>query len=130
MLAAAAVVVCALDLLGRSHAIAPIQLLPTPPIGQSTNAEAFVRRDPPTIYLITSTEAFRDAQSNSSRDRLNACRKIASIIVHEEWHLRHGADEEGAYSAQLIALMAMGAQPVQISEVRRSMAAVLKTTSR
>jgi hypothetical protein len=26
--------------------------------------------------------------------------------------------------------MAMGAQPVQISEVRRSMAAVLKTTSR
>ena len=130
MLAAAAVVMCALNLLGRSHTIAPIELLATPPPTQSANAEAFVTRDPPTIYLITSTEAFRDAASDDSRSRLDGCRKIASIIVHEEWHVRHGPDEEGAYSAQVIALMAMGAQPVQINQVRRSMTAVLKTATR
>ena len=30
------------------------------------------------------------------------------MLVHEEWHLRNGADERGAYSAQLTALAAMG----------------------
>ena len=33
--------------------------------------------------------------------------KIASILVHEEWHLRNGADERGAYLAQLTALAAL-----------------------
>ena len=127
MLAAAAVVVCALDLLGRSQAIAPIKLLTVPPPTQSPNAEAFVTRDPPTIYLITSTAAFRDAQRDKS-DRLNGCRKVASIIVHEEWHLQHGPDERGAYYAQLTSLAAMGAQGALVADVRRSMVTVLRTS--
>lgn len=131
MLSTAMVVVCALDLLGRSHAAAPIALLPYPPPGASANAEAFVTYDPPTIYLITSTAAFREAQQGSiGRPTGEGCRKIASIIAHEEWHLRHGADEEGAYLAQLTTLMALGASSQLVATVRQSMMAVTKSEKR
>ena len=30
--------------------------------------------------------------------------KVASVIVHEAWHLRNGPDEVGAYQTQLIFL--------------------------
>ena len=97
MLTAAAVVVCALNVLWRLHAHAPVQFLDSPPRGVSTNAEAFIVREPATIYLITSTSAFRDASqkpfvSNSHEE----CQKIASIIVHEESHFRHGPEDRGA----------------------------------
>ena len=131
MLSAAAVVVCALDLLGRSHAIAPITLLPSTPRSASTNAEAFVSYEPPTIYLITSTDAFREAERGVSGHAAGeGCRKIASIIVHEEWHLRHGADERGAYEAQLTALAALGASSPLITSVRQSMVAVIERQKR
>src|SRR6185295_7735067 len=82
----------------------------------------FVTRNPDTIYLITSTPAFRNAQqgpyAQGSRD---ACRHVASVIVHEEWHLRYGADEEGAYLAQLTMLAALSADGRALSSVRRSM---------
>ena len=47
----------------------------------------------------------RDRQSGL--DRQNDL-LAASLLVHEEWHLRHGADERGAYLAQLTALHALG----------------------
>jgi hypothetical protein len=64
-----------------------------------------------------------------SRDKcgdFNAARKLASILVHEEWHVRNGPDEEGAYAAQLITLMRLGAGPGNpvYAEVARSRAAV------
>ena len=122
MLPAAAVLVCALDLLGRSSAAAPIRFLDKPPLEASQHVEAFVEHEPPVIYLITSTETFRRAQHSrpgwSGRD---ACRKIASIIVHEEWHLRHGRDEQGAYFAQLTTLAALHAEPMTINKVRQAM---------
>jgi hypothetical protein len=37
--------------------------------------------------------------------------QIAGTIVHEEWHVRHGADERGAYFAQLMALQQLGLGP-------------------
>jgi hypothetical protein len=46
---------------------------------------------------------------------------VASVIVHEEWHLRHGRDERGAYVAQLTALAMLGAPSPLITDVRRSM---------
>jgi hypothetical protein len=54
-------------------------------------------------------------------------RKIASVIVHEEWHLKRPGDEEGAYAAQLTTLAALGigyTHPLFV-EVRRSMQYVL-----
>jgi hypothetical protein len=124
MLTAAAVVVCALDFLGRSHAgTVPIQFLDAPPRGASANAEAFVTRNPDTIYLITSTDTFQLAMRGPyEQGTHNACRHLASVIVHEEWHLRYGPDEEGAYLAQLTALAALGADHSAITAVRRSMA--------
>jgi len=120
---AAAVVVCALDLLGRSpESTVPIRFLSEPPPGASRNAEGFVTRDPDTIYLITSTAAFRTAQRGPYEPgRRDACRHIASVIAHEEWHLRYGADEEGAYLAQLTTLIALSADGGALSSVRRSM---------
>ena len=123
MLTAAAVVVCALDLLGRSPASSvPIKFLSEPPPGASRNTEGFVTRDPDTIYLITSTAAFRAAQRGPyAQGARDACRHIASVIVHEEWHLKNGGDEEGAYLAQLTALATLTADARAIWSVRKSM---------
>jgi hypothetical protein len=126
MLSAAAVVVCALGLLGRSHAAAPIEFVTAPPTRASADAEGFLVRAPLAIVLVTSTEAFRNAAQpawSSAHD--DGCRKIASIIVHEEWHLRHGPDEEDAYAAQITTLTMLGASSMMITSVRRSRDAVL-----
>jgi len=123
MLSAAAVVVCALDLLGRSpSSTAPIKFLNSPPPGVSRNAEAFVVMSEPTIYLITSSEAFSIAmRSQNAYNNRDVFQKLASIIVHEEWHLRNGADERGAYQAQLTTLEALGAPSPLVGAVRKAM---------
>jgi hypothetical protein len=129
---AAAVVVCALALLGRSpNTTVPIVLLDAPPASKSTNVEAFLARDPDTIYLITSSRVFREALlAGDPHANLDAFRKIASIIVHEEWHARNGHDERGAYQAQLTVLTMLGANPNVISDVKRSMNWVLEIRAR
>lgn len=128
MLSAAAVVLCAFAFLGRSpSANVPIKFLHTPPPGISQNAEAVAAREPPTIYLIMSSSAFRSAQNGRGEiGHSDGCKKLASVIVHEEWHIRNGPDEEGAYVAQIVALMEMKARPEMLSDVRRSMDAVLR----
>jgi hypothetical protein len=105
MASPAAVLVCVLNLLGRP--MPPIVLLDVLPPEASRNAEAFVRRNPDTIYLMTTTAVFADAQYGDRR----AWKKLASILVHEEWHLRHGPDERGAYRAQLLELIRLGEPP-------------------
>jgi hypothetical protein len=60
--------------------------------------------------------------------------KLASVIVHEAWHLQHGRDEAGAYDAQLIFLQMTEASAtfqlnlaaaITINEVRRAKARML-----
>jgi hypothetical protein len=46
--------------------------------------------------------------------------QIASVLAHEEWHVRHGLDEEGAYNAQLTALTSVGAGPALFNSVMRA----------
>ena len=122
----ATVLVCALEMLFRSAAtFPPIVLIETRPDDVSAAAEAFVRRNPDTIYVLTSSTTFRWAQAG---DR-SALQKLASILVHEEWHLKHGPDEREAYQAQLTTLLSLGlreGRPV-FDEVRKSMLAVLAT---
>ncbi len=132
MMSAAAVVACALGLLGRSPKdMFPIEFVNRPPAEASANAEAYVLRDPDRIVLITSTPVFRAAQHAGDPNRdMDAFRKIASIIVHEEWHLRHGMDERPAYEAQMITLMALGASSPLVSSVRGSMLVVLDAQKR
>ena len=128
MWSAAAVLVCALDVLGRSLAtLPPITLIDVPPRGASEGVEAFVRAGENRIYLVTSSAVYRHAQAARQRcGNRDSVRKIASIIVHEEWHVRHGSDEREAYHAQLVALLAMGADAGSplYAAVSRSMRAV------
>ena len=67
MSAAAVVLVCALDLLGRSaDRLPPIEILHTRPAGVSANALAFVDSTAGVIYLIASSTVFSDAMSPQS----------------------------------------------------------------
>jgi hypothetical protein len=126
MWSAATVITCALAALGRdARTLPPIEFVETRPAGVSKNAEAFTRGTSNVIYIITSSTVFRRAQDN--RD-YSAVAKIASVIVHEEWHLHHGLDESGAYDAQLLALTRLGRGPgtTIYDEVMRSRHAALK----
>ena len=127
---AAAVVACALALLGKSERMMPkIVLLDVAPQHASAQAEAFVSLPDPNIYLVTSSPVFRAAmESRTSCGQPMVLKKLASIIAHEEWHVRHGNDERGAYEAQLSTLLRLGVAPdtsLYVSVVR-SMLAVLK----
>jgi hypothetical protein len=107
----AAVLVYVLALLGRSaDSFPPIVLIAAAPSFASPNAEGFVLRNPDRIYLVTSTVAFRKAQRADPIDDI-ALRKLASVLIHEEWHVRHGPDEAGAYDAQLQTLFILGVMP-------------------
>jgi hypothetical protein len=134
MTTAAAVLVCVLDLLGRSaDRLPPIRILETRPPGVSANADAFVSSREDVIYLIASAPAFRTARSSAQQcGARDALRLVASIIVHEEWHLRHGDDERGAYHAQLTELQRLGVGPDRWAyySVKRSMQAVLGASPR
>jgi hypothetical protein len=132
MASAALVVACALSLLGRSAgSLPPIALVDVPPSPVSRLAEGFT--DGRSIFLVTSSEMFRIANAAAWRarphcgDRL-AVAKIASVIVHEEWHIRHGGDERGAYEAQATALLRLGfaLESPLVRSVRASMQTVLK----
>jgi hypothetical protein len=125
MWSAASVLACALSLFGRSEAsMPPIELIDLAPSGVSAGAEAFVRSG--TIYLITSSSVFQTAlRSRVGCSNSAEMRKLASILAHEEWHVRHGPDEKAAYEQQLITLIRLGQPPgtavyhaVQVSMLR------------
>lgn len=134
MQSAAAIVACALSLLGRSErTMPPITLEEAPPKHASIQAEAFVSLPDPHIYVVTSSPTFRDAMAlRSSCSESATMKKLASILAHEEWHILHGKDESGAYYAQLTTLLRLGVPPDNnlYRSVQRSMQAVLKKRDR
>ena len=80
------------------------------------------------IFVYTRSRTFRCA-SIQGKDQERCLWKLASVIVHEAWHLRNGQDEVGAYQAQLIFLQAKEAEAflqlnegiaVEILEVRQA----------
>jgi hypothetical protein len=111
MWSAEAVLVCALELLGRSvRSFPPIELVATPPPEATPGVEGYVRFDTRTIYIVTTSGTFQVLQRGREKCAdLNATRKLASILVHEEVHLKKGPDERGAYEAQLVTLTLLGA---------------------
>lgn len=113
MWTAEVVLLCALHMLGRSEAsFPPITMIDTVPPNVSAGAEGYVRHNDTHIYLVTTSENFRDAQTSMTRcGNTNAVRKIASVLVHEEAHLRQAANERTAYETQLTTLTALGAGP-------------------
>ncbi len=135
MSSAAAVLVCALSLLSRTAKdMPPIELVDVAPPEVSRFTEGFVRHDPDTIYLLTSSSVFRLAEERI-RDGCTstpAMKKLASILVHEQWHLRNGSDERGAYYAQLTTLASLGVQAdnTLYVQVTRAMLAVTRGRER
>ena len=134
MWTATAALVCALGVLNRSEASMPrIEILDRPPAFVSTGAEAFVQRNPNIIFIIASSEVVRDAvDPRGGCGDLFAVKKLASILIHEEAHLRYGDNEERAYYRQLITLIQLGLGPDSrvYRDVQLSMKAVLKARKR
>ena len=123
--------VCALSMLGRSvTSFPPIRLVNERPAAASATAEAFVTRGDGTINLIAIAPAFAAAhQAALGQPRCGRWRAIAllaSILIHEEWHLLNGPDEDRAYQAQLTTLHSLGLGPEsrEYHQVRRAMAIV------
>jgi len=111
----------AILLAGPSIAGLPIVLAEVPPAEASRGVEAWMLpgqdQTPAQIVVYSGSGVFRCA---SDPDRLDdqCLLRLASTIIHEAWHCRHGVDEAGAYEAQIAFLMTHGAPSVQITSVR------------
>jgi hypothetical protein len=130
MTAPAAVLACALNLLGRNPAsLPPIEFVAVRPPGLASDVEGFVRDRSGVISLITTSDTFQTLQRFQCR-AWGPLRKLASVIVHEEWHVLHGGDERGAYQAQLDTLFRLGVNPASplYNSVVRAMISVLDDT--
>lgn len=111
----------------------PIRLIDVAPSGVSAGAEAYVDAEGAIIYLITTSHAFREALGYRGPCGPSApLRKLASILAHEEWHVRRGPDERSAYLHQLVTLLALGAAPggPEYRGVQRAMTRVLDAQRR
>ena len=75
------------------------------------------------IYIYTQSETFRCAMRGDRQCRL----KLASVIVHEAWHITHGPDEAGAYAEQIVFLRLREAAATTIAGVLRARAHVTST---
>ena len=131
--AAASALVCALAALNRSEAsLPPIEIIDTPPSYVSVGTEAYVQRGK--IYLIASASVVQQAAGKRPGEcgDVYQVKKLASILIHEEWHLKHGPDEKGAYERQLVALQQLGVGPgVSVyHDVQQTMLYVLKQRKR
>ena len=112
----------AILLAGPTVARLPIVLAATPPDGASDGVEAWVIRKPDgqlQIGVYRESAAFRCA-SGLILQNYQCLLKVASAIVHEAWHYKHGADESGAYEAQIAFLVLNGGSSAQVSGVRRA----------
>jgi hypothetical protein len=76
------------------------------------------------IFVYTGGRTFLCA-SVTPRTQYQCMLRLASIIVHEAWHLKNGLDEAGAYNAQLAFLMFNGGSNFEILDIRRSRDRVL-----
>ena len=110
MWTAEVVLLCALEMLGRSAgSFPPIELVATAPAHASPGVEAYVGPRDKKIYLVTTSAAFRSQMASNTRcGEVNAARKLASVLIHEELHILQNADERTAYQAQLMRLIMMG----------------------
>jgi hypothetical protein len=134
MLSAATALVCALAALNRTAAsMPPIQVIENAPPYVTVGTEAFVDRSSGSIVVIASSNVVRDAADTRGRcGDLYAVKKLASVLIHEEWHILHGPDEAAAYRRQLVTLITLGISPDHkvYRNVQRSMIAVLDAQKR
>ena len=91
------------------------------PANTAANVEAWVRFVDgvaiPIIYVRADTAVYRDAAAKNYQ----ALVRLAGILAHERWHLRHGRDEVGAYEAQLSTMEYLHADTVHLAAVRMAL---------
>ena len=80
------------------------------------------------IFVYTRSRTFQCARGGQDANR--CLLKLASVIVHEAWHLKYGPDEAGAYTAQEAFLEFNHASPVLITEIRQARRRVLSHAAR
>jgi hypothetical protein len=116
----------------QAYAHLPLVLISELPGTASPGAEAWTVFDEhgkgDRIFVYIRSRTFQCASARRI-DQNQCLLKLASVIVHEAWHLRNGRDEVGAYEAQLtflrlIEASAFGhgneAAALNIREVRRA----------
>jgi hypothetical protein len=102
------------------YAHLPFVLISVLPRTVSPRAEAWTVYDEhgkgDRVFVYTRSRTFRCASApRSGQDQ--CLLRLASILVHEAWHLRHGPDEAEAYEAQLAFLrLTEAAAFLQLSE--------------
>jgi hypothetical protein len=74
----------------------------------------------------TDSDIYRDA----ARQDYQALVRLAGILAHERWHLRHGRDEVGAYTTQLSAMEYLHANSAHLAQVRRALRRVTQQTKK
>jgi hypothetical protein len=111
----------AILLAGPSIAGLPIVLAEAPPAEASRGVEAWMlpRQDqtPAQIVVYSGSGIFRCASDPRWLDD-QCLLRLASTLIHEAWHCRHGVDEAGAYEAQIAFLTTHRASSAQITSVR------------
>ena len=75
------------------------------------------------IVVYTRSRTFQCA--SGQRNGNQCLLKLASVIVHEAWHLKYGPDEAAAYTAQEAFLEFNRASPLLITEIRQARRRVL-----
>lgn len=118
----------ALGLSGLSSRHLPVVLTSALPSAVSPGADAWTVYDEQghgdRIFVYTRGRTFQCA--SASRDAQHQCMlRLASLIVHEAWHLQNGLDEAAAYDAQVMFLESNGASQFHILDIRRSRSRVL-----
>ena len=101
--------------------VPPFELAAKRPPDATPNAEAWVRFNADgsavqIIYVAIKSRVYRDALND-----YQSLVKLAGILAHERWHLRHGPDEAGAYDTQLAIMTYLDANSAELAEVRRSL---------
>ena len=120
----------AVMLLGWSGEDVPnIDVVRSKPSGGTPTVEAWVDFDGngraiPVIHVRSDTENYRAATAMD----YPALVRLAGILVHERWHITHGRDEAGAYSAQLAIMEYLHAPAVDLTDVRRALQHVMEAT--
>ena len=122
----------AVVLAGLDDADLPITLVTVTPSSASRGAEAWITYDATgigqRIFVYTGSDMFRCA---SRPLRMRQCViRLASVLVHEAWHIEHGPNEEDAYEAQIAFLLRNGATTEHVAAVRLAQSRVLEAKRR
>ena len=120
-----------LILAGLDRANLPITLATVTPASASLGVEAWTSYDDECgdrIFVYTGSDMFRCASPPLA---MHQCLlRLASVVVHEAWHLEHGRDEEEAYEVQIAFLLRNGAATEHVKAVRLAQKRVLAAERR